>query len=250
MAAKKDGEFGAKDQASALELLWGAVDRPTRGPKPALSPERIARAAIDIADAEGLAMVSMQRVAADLDFTKMSLYRYFPGKTELIAFMIDTAVGEPLALGEGGWRSKLGEWARRFWAVHQRHPWLLQVMVGQRAVGPNELGWLECAVEALTGTGLDGAEQLDTVVVVTGHIRNLAQQALTTVTPAGVRAGSSEKELTSVLAELLKRHGDRFPALTKAVASAAAGSAQDDALDFGLNRIFDGLELLIADRAK
>ncbi|MEU7856679.1 TetR/AcrR family transcriptional regulator C-terminal domain-containing protein [Nonomuraea sp. NPDC049141] len=250
MAAKKDGEFGSKDQASALELLWGAVGRPTRGPKPALSPERIARAAIGIADAEGLAMVSMQRVAADLDFTKMSLYRYFPGKTELIAFMIDTALGEPSALGGGDWRAKLGEWARRFWEVLRQHPWLLQVTVGQRPVGPNELGWLECAVEALAPTGLDGAEQLDAVVLVTGHVRNLAQQVLTTVTPAGVRAGSTEGELISVLAELLERHGERFPALTTAVASAAAGSAQDDALDFGLNRIFDGLELLIAKRAK
>jgi AcrR family transcriptional regulator len=250
MAAKKDGEFGPKDQASAMELLWGAAGRPARGPKPALSTERIARAAIDIADAEGLAMVSMQRVAADLDFTKMSLYRYFPGKTELIAFMIDTALGEPPALGEGGWRAELGEWARQCWVVYRRHPWLLQVTVGQRAVGPNELGWMECAVEALAPTGLDGAEQLDAVVLVTGHVRNLAQQVLTTVTPAGVRAGSTEGELISVLAELLERHGERFPALTTAVASAAAGSAQDDALDFGLNRIFDGLELLIAARSK
>ncbi|MEU1394138.1 TetR/AcrR family transcriptional regulator, partial [Nonomuraea sp. NPDC005730] len=221
MAAKRDGEFGNRDQASALELLWGAAGRPTRGPKPALSTERIARAAVDIADAEGLATVSMQRVAADLDFTKMSLYRYFPGKTELIAFMIDVALGEPPALGEGGWRSKLEEWARWFWAVHQAHPWLLQVTVGNRAVGPNELGWLECAVEALTETGLDGAEQLDAVVVVTGHIRNIAQQGLTTVTPEGVRAGSTEAQLIPVLADLVARHGERYPALAAALASAA-----------------------------
>lgn len=66
-----------------------------RGPKPALTPEAIARAAIAIADAEGLEAVSLQRVAAEFGFTTMALYRYVPSKTALIALMIDNVTDRP-----------------------------------------------------------------------------------------------------------------------------------------------------------
>ena len=58
-----------------------------------MSLEGIAQAGIEIADAEGIAAVTMERVADALGFTKMSLYRYVPGKNELVALMIDSALG-------------------------------------------------------------------------------------------------------------------------------------------------------------
>src|ERR1700742_4126867 len=94
------------------DFLWHDRAKPTRGPKPALTLEQIADAAIAIADAEGLAAVSMQRVAADLGYTKMSLYRYLPGKAELVSLMLERGVGEPPALTAGGWREALTEWSR------------------------------------------------------------------------------------------------------------------------------------------
>ena len=81
-----------------VEFLWGGRAQPTRGPKPALSLEQITDAAIAVADADGLAGVSMQRVAADLGYTKMSLYRYLSGKAELVALMVERVMGEPPAL--------------------------------------------------------------------------------------------------------------------------------------------------------
>ncbi|MEU7895220.1 TetR/AcrR family transcriptional regulator [Nonomuraea sp. NPDC049152] len=237
-----------EDQTGVITLLWGPRERPSRGPKPALSVERIAHAAIEIADAEGPAAVSMQRIAGDLGFTKMSLYRYVPGKAELIALMIDTAIGEPPDLDgvPDGWRAKLQSWAWHIWEVYQRHPWLLGAIVGNRVFGPNELGWMESAVAALDGTGLDGGERLDAVLVVNGHIRNIAQQ---TVTTAGTTMQHAEQATASTLTRLLRQHGDRYPALTAAIASAAANSSQDQGLEFGLRRILDGLAMLITDRS-
>src|SRR3954452_1003238 len=92
------------------DFLWQQRARPTRGPKPALTLDQIAEAAIAIADAEGLAAVSMQRVAADLGYTKMSLYRYLPGKNELVAAMIERALQPPPAV-TGPWREALTGWA-------------------------------------------------------------------------------------------------------------------------------------------
>ncbi|GAA3508932.1 AcrR family transcriptional regulator [Streptosporangium album] len=56
----------------------------------------------------------MQRVAGDLGFTKMSLYRYVSSKADLVAVMIESAVGDPpdLSRVEGGWRARLTEFTR------------------------------------------------------------------------------------------------------------------------------------------
>lgn len=91
MAAKKaDKQGGAKE---SLALLWGEQEPPSRGPKPSLTAGRIAQAGIEIADGEGLDAVSLARVAKEFGVTAMALYRYVPGKTELLDLMVDLAIG-------------------------------------------------------------------------------------------------------------------------------------------------------------
>ena len=51
-------------------------------------------AGITVADAEGLAALSMRRVAAELDAAPMSLYRHVSDKDELLLRMIDAAIAE------------------------------------------------------------------------------------------------------------------------------------------------------------
>lgn len=255
---EKSSVFG--DQAGSVELLWGGRGRPSRGPKPALSLERITRTAVALADAGGLGAVSMQRVAGELDFTKMSLYRYVPGKSELVALMIDAAMGEPPAAhgagtrtsggggGAGGWRAALREWAEGLATVYHRHPWLLDAAVGPRVMGPNELAWTERAVAALAETGLSGAEQLDGVVVVSGHIRAIAQVSVS-MGLGSARAKEPEQAISAALNELLVGRGDRFPAVTAALAAAGADEAgRNQAWEFGLERILDGLEAYLSKR--
>ena len=92
-----------------VELLWGMRAASTRGPKATLNVEKIAAAAVAVADTDGIDAVSMQRVAEDLSFTKMSLYRHVAGKADLVAVMIEHAVGTPPDLHrvKGGWRPRL-----------------------------------------------------------------------------------------------------------------------------------------------
>jgi AcrR family transcriptional regulator len=225
------------------DLLWDRKPPPSRGPKPAMTLEGIARAGIALADAEGLDAVSMQRVAGELSFTKMSLYRYVPGKAELVAVMTDLAIGSPPAHPGLGWRETLTAWAFDLYAAFERHPWLLLSMVGRRALGPNELTWMDRGVQALSETGLNGGEQLDSVLVVSGHVRTIAQQ---TVTLPGGTTGVTEEHITSALTEVLRTHADRFPGLVAAMQSIDGN--QNQGLSFGLDRILDGIELLITGR--
>src|SRR4051794_5684360 len=75
---------GTGDPRRTIELMWGAPGSPRRGPKPKITAEMIVQAAVAVADAEGLAALSMRRVADELDVAAMSLYTYVPGKAELL----------------------------------------------------------------------------------------------------------------------------------------------------------------------
>jgi AcrR family transcriptional regulator len=223
----------------SLELLWGEPERPSRGPKPALSVDRIVAAAVDIADREGLAAVSMQRVAAEFGFTTMSLYRYVPGKTELVNLMIDMSVGDPPDLAAlPGWRAQLEAWAQATLAHFRRHPWFLNAAV-EGVFGPRQVRWLEVAVAALAATGLTGADLIDAVMAVNGLVRATGQ------VPGPEDPGNTE--WAAFFGAALASDPDRYPALTRAAADGAFAPSTGD-LAIGLHLVLDGIDALIARR--
>ncbi|MFJ8211352.1 TetR/AcrR family transcriptional regulator [Streptomyces sp. NPDC096033] len=241
-----DGPWGA-----AVRLLWGPPVTPARGPRRGLTLEQIAAAGVGIADAEGLGGVSMQAVAGELGVTKMALYRYVPGKAELLALMVEAALPDPaggldaaLAGAGDGWRERIGAWARELLAGYRAHPWVLGATVGARALGPREVGWLERALAALEGRGLSGAEAMDVVVLVTGHVRGIVEQER-----ASGGAGGVDAELGAALGQVVRERGEEYPALAAALGSVAAHGGQDQGLEFGLERILDGVGLLVERRA-
>ncbi|WP_306206831.1 TetR/AcrR family transcriptional regulator [Actinoplanes sp. RD1] len=226
-----------------IDFFWHERPRSTRGPKPALTLGAIADAAVAVADAEGLAAVSMQRVAAELGFTKMSLYRYLPGKAELVALMLERAIGAPPELTPGEWRAGLEEWSALLLTRYLAHPWAVEATVGRRPLGPFELGWMETALACLAGLPLTGPERLDTIAVLVGHGRMLAQQA--GAMPGTASVADPEDEMLSAMGAVLRTHGDRFPRLREAVSE--PGDA-NQAFDYGLARILDGIEVLVRRR--
>lgn len=237
---RRPDPFG--EQARSVELLWGERVRASRGPRPGLSVEGIARAAIAIADAEGLAAVSMQRVAGEFGFTTMSLYRHVPGKDELVDLMIDTGLGPAPALAAiaGGWRPRLHAWARALWAVFHRHPWSLAATNRLRVMGPHELAWADAALAALADTGLSAAERHRAFLVVIGHVRSAAQFSV----PGGRGRSLTGPQWAAATAALLERDPARFPALHAVVGAGAAGTG-DDGLEFGLQVVLDGIAALV-----
>lgn len=171
---------------------------------------------------------------------KMSLYRYAPGKSELLALMLDQALGEPPeftpAADSDDWRAELRSWALAMATSLLNHPWSLTLAVGIRPFGPNELGWTEAGLRALRSTDLSGAARLDVVALVAGHVRAITQQS------AGSQDPDVESGYVKVMGEILERHGDRYPEVTAAFADAAGSDDQNNALEFGLDRILDGIE--------
>ena len=164
-----------------------------------------------------------------------------------MAAMIDRAAGPPPAPGalRGDWRAQLGTWAQLMFAVFSGHRWLLEVAVGPRVMGPNELGWLDRAIAALEGTGLTGPERVDAVVVLIGHVRLIAAQAA--ASPSQPPVG--RQRFLAPMRGVLRAYGDRYPAVAAALASSGRDAADGNALQFGLDCLLDGLAVLIRKRA-
>ena len=93
-----------------------------------LSRDRIVRAAVDLADAEGLEGLSMRRLAEELDAAPMALYRHVTNKDDLIDDMIDVVFSELDVPTGSGWRTAMRERARGMRQALLRHPWAVGLM--------------------------------------------------------------------------------------------------------------------------
>lgn len=241
---------GSGDPARSLQLLWGIQQRPTRGPKPKLTTHAIVTTAIALADTDGLAALSMRRLAEQLGVAPMSLYTYLPGKAELVDLMLDAVTGELPLLTElpGSWRSRLETWARAALASYQRHPWVLQVGTAHPPMGPAEVTWSDSAFRALSGLGLTDHETVATVNAIEGFVRGTAHRAVDAARVAH-DTGLGDQEWYDSRAPLLERMitPERFPTITR-LHHSGIFEQPADAFEFGLARLLDGLELLLASR--
>ena len=131
------------DLPASVELLWGLRDRSRRGgPKPTLSLDRIVSAAIELADAGGLAAVSMSRLADKLGFTTMSLYRYIASKEAATADGRRLHRAAPTDRRVRGWRERAEAWSREL-LVFTGHTRILEVPISGLPAGPRQLLWFD-----------------------------------------------------------------------------------------------------------
>ncbi|PRX92400.1 TetR/AcrR family transcriptional regulator [Allonocardiopsis opalescens] len=244
-------DMSAQDPTRALELLWGNAPRPSRGPRQGLELAGIVRAAIEIADAEGLAALSMRRVAARLGVGTTTLYTYVPGKTELLALMLD-AVAADAALPHtvpGDWRAKFTAWAHEDWIGFRRSPWALQVAAVRPLPGPNLMAWYDSALRVLDDTDLDGREKVMVIETVDAYVRGVARTA-GDIAEAERRDSIQAAEWFTAQVDFLGRRVDfrRFPHVARSGLVHGLPDA-DDVFAFGLERMLDGIEAFIRSRS-
>jgi AcrR family transcriptional regulator len=242
---------------ASIEAAWGLRERPNKGPRPGLRLEQIVEAAMRVAAADGLAAVSMGRVAADLGVSTMALYRYVGAKDELLALMVDaTAASPPAAPAPGeGWRDGLARWARAELGIYRRHPWVLRIPISGPPATPNQVVWLERGLRCLRDTGLAEGEKLGVMLLLTGFVRSWATLEAD-LAEAARSAGAGAQDAVSGYGRLLARLTDpeRFPALHAVIEAGVLDEPEspedpDADFDFGLERVLDGVEALVRARA-
>lgn len=224
-------------------LVWERPEPPDRPVPAPLSRDRIVRAAIRLADADGLDAVSLRKVATALDVRPMRLYGYIAGKEELLDLMVDAVHAEIRPAGEGRREvlRSLAESTRR--AAHA-HEWLADLLGGRPQLGPGALATGEAVVAALDGVDLD--DVMPMVAAVNAYAigavrREIAERRAERAT------GMDERRWQVALGPYLERTfaTGRFPALATVVRDAAHLDA-DRTFRLGLDFLLDGIEARIA----
>lgn len=238
---------------ASLRRLWGLSTSSRLGRPAELDLQQVLRSAVELADRGGLAKVTLPRIAKALGYTAMSLYRHVGSKDELLMLMRDFASGPPPAITSPpeAWRAGLREWARAERRLYQRRPWLARVPISGPPAGPNQIAWMETALRILRGTGLDWAQKVGILTLVSGYVRNatlLSQELAHGRERAGIDQAQSEERYGSSLAKLVDPA--RFPEMARLFASglfqAPVGPASDDSakdpdFSFGLEQTLDGV---------
>lgn len=157
-----------EDDESGSALVW---TRPRFEPRRrAPSVERIVRQAVAIADAEGMAAVSMRRVAGDLGSGTASLYRSVTNRDELVELMVDEVQDEGRPAPTGDWRTDLTALSRELRATLLRHPWLSAELTGRPTLGPNSLRRADLALGAAGALTADATLATDVVETVFAYV--------------------------------------------------------------------------------
>src|SRR5213076_757418 len=140
-----------------------AAGRHARPRRPAakrapLSPERVLQAAVEFADAHGLAELSMRNLGQFVGVEAMSLYNHVANKDDLLDGMVDLVFGEiPVVPSDQPWRSAMRERAVAVRAALSRHSWAIGLMESRRRRGGATLRHHEAVLACLRGAGFSVA---------------------------------------------------------------------------------------------
>jgi AcrR family transcriptional regulator len=221
----------------------------TRAAEPALGRERIVRTAIAMADSEGLAEVSMRRIATALSVATMSLYRHVGSKEELIVHMIDAAIAEePLPPPvPDDWRADLEGIARLQWTVYRRHPWLAPAMSLTRPqLAPHAVALADRVLGSLRTTGLGSSERLYVHLTLFSFARGLAS-AFEPEAQAQQETGLDYDEWMQTQEAALDAALPPDSPLREMTEQTDFDLDLDKLFEFGLTRLLDGIVAGVAD---
>jgi len=208
-----------------------------RGPRPRHSREDVVRAAVAIADAEGLDAVTFRAVAARLGTGVMSLYNYVQDKQALVYEMVELVSAEiDFPEPSGDWRADMHRVAGLQRALAHRHPWLIKAVSHLQPLGPGTLALLEFALGALEPAGLSARDRLETIAMINGFVLFSVGAEL-----AGAPDPEQQARQFAMVPELLAT--GRYPRFAAAMAQGGEPETFDPAAQFDrlIDKILDGL---------
>jgi len=210
-------------------------------PRSPLTTERVLRAAVALADREGVGSLSMRRLARELGVEAMSLYHHVAGKPALLDGMVDLVFGEiELPVADGDWKAAMRRRAVSAREVLARHPWAIALMESRRTPGPANLRHHDAVLGCLRQAGFPVALTAHAYSILDAYIYGFALQeaSLPFDTP---------EETAEVAAEMMDAFpADAYPHLTELAVEHVLQPGYDygDEYAFGLELILDGLERL------
>ncbi|MFB6889270.1 TetR/AcrR family transcriptional regulator [Kitasatospora sp. NPDC056327] len=244
----------AKEREKGKEnlTLWERLERPSPTARTPLNPRRIAEAAVEIADQEGLDAVTMRRLATALGVAPMAAYRYVSSKDELLELMVDHVYGEvDLSPARSGWRQVMRELAVHLLEVGRRHPWVTRV--GWFGLTPNQIAVPEAALAALGAEDLDADTAMAVYSTVTSYVSGALDAEIGLTRMLESRGWASYDEARSGLAPQMAWlvSTGRYPMYARYLGEATRKGDLQWQFEIGLDCVLDGVatRLKIADGA-
>lgn len=204
--------------------------------------EAVVALAVDLADTDGLAAVSMRRLASELGLPTMTLYAAVRGKDDLVGAMLDHVFATepaPDVPARACWRDLLRASARRQWSVYARHPWAARAISLHRPQPlPALFALAEWDLAALEHVEPDPERRFDLHIVLVGYVRGMA------VTLAAEREAEADTGLDA------DSWTDRDPGVNRALAHHAGPALRrvgpyaydlERVFTTGLDRLLDGI---------
>jgi AcrR family transcriptional regulator len=228
--------------------IWQYLSRPPKGPRPALTHDQIAAAAVELADEAGLDAVTMRALAKRLNVATMGLYRYIRSKDDVSALMLNAVIGEIAEPPEraGEWRTTMRQLAHEMRAQYLRHTWLPRLEAGSYAMlSPNALAVAEAGVAALDALDLDldVDHMMASFSTLSAFVRGSATTEIAQRDAYSRYGWSSDDDMRAAVGPRvmwMMVHGD-YPTLARYIVD---GSNEDDAdwgFAFGLECVLDGI---------
>jgi AcrR family transcriptional regulator len=216
---------------------------PAAGPgrRARLTTQEIVEAGVRIADADGLPLVTMRRVAESLGVSTMALYRHVPDKGDLTLRMTDS-VFAGIRLPEipvAAWRRRLDAAAHLIWAAFGRHPWAAEVIsLSRPQLIPSILPLAEWSLSTLRAMGFGTHDMLCTHINLFAHVRGLAL--------ARLAEAQAEKDTGMSADDWMRHRGGALRQWADAGGRPGLGDLVSEPFDFDLDTIFDyGLQRLL-----
>ncbi len=215
-------------------------------PRPPLTRDRVLRAAVDLADRDGLPALTMRRLGAELGVEAMSLYKHVANKGQILDGIVELIVGQIETPSAGAdWKQAMRLRATSARAVLARHSWAIGLLESRGSLGPAAMRYLDAILGSLRSAGFpieDAAHALwllDSYVY--GHVIQETSLAPASSPPSASRPGSASEP--GWAPDLLTE----YPHLAE-LAEHAAGSdySVDREFQHGLDLILDALERDVA----
>ena len=208
----------------------------TRAP---LSRERVLRAAIALADAEGIESLTMRRLAKELGVEAMSLYHHMANKEEILNGIVDLVVGEfELPEAGGDWRAAMRRAAISAHEVLLAHPWAASLVLSGAGISSARLRHMNAILGCLRQAGFTADQTDHAYHALDSHIMGF------TLWVVGMNFGTSEN-LAALATDLLQQLNLReLPHLAEHVEQhlKPRDPEAEGEFAFGLDLILDGLE--------
>ena len=208
-----------------------------------LSKHRVVREALRLADVEGVAGLSMRRLAGALGAGAMSLYHYVANKDELLDAMIDLVFDEiELPPHDTDWQTAMRRRALSAREVLARHPWAIGLMESRTTPGPANLRHREAVTACLRRAGFSVVMATHANWVLDSYVYGFAlQEASLPFDTADALEDMAEDVYLPQLP------ADEFPYLNESAAALLASGYDPAAeFEFGLDLVLTALEPLRA----